>query len=767
MTYLGLKTAYLWAIKGLLFVVPFLPLYISSSMLFPFITGRNFTFRILVEAAFFLWMALAALAPEYRPKLTKLNSAVFAFIVIVFTADLLGVHIGRSFWSNYERMEGFWTIVHVVMYYFVLAGVFKTRKDWLVFFNLMCAGAFLVGIYAFFQRLGYFISIQGGARVDGTIGNPAYLAAYLLLACIIVGIVAFRVSNFRLRLAYGALAAFFLLVMYLSATRGAALALFVAALLFGVLYIVGVRAASARGRTIKAAIGAGLLLVVLAPFLLYQARDWAWVKADPALSRFANISLQEKTVRSRFMIWGIAWQGVKARPILGWGQENFNIVFARYFDPRLYDQEPWFDRAHNIVFDWMIHTGILGLLSYLSLFAAALHLLWKRWRADRAHPYEPIIIGVGLVAYFLQNIFVFDNLNTYMLFFAVLAYVNGFDVGGSFDAGIPQEARTKNDRLEAYATQARRIPRSLSVFVAGAVVFLIAAYAVNIKPILQGRALISALRVQAQNAPITIAREYFNTALAYNTPTGTSEVREQLAQSAYRYFENKDMKEEDRREYALFAIGEIEKQVRDQPLDMKYLQFIASLYISFASIDQTYPAKAEAALLKATEMSPTKQQTYYTLAQLYMNMGQMDKAVDVGRNVVLLEPANVEAQTVFVMLTILSGKGDLDAALAELERAIDSSDRGDYHRFNTYPRIIAALGPKKDYVRIITLYERLILLNPDNPQYHASIGTAYYAIGKKDDARAQVREAIRLDPTNYRDQGEQFLKIIDAGGPLP
>ena len=50
------------------FLVPFIPLIVASSMFFPFITGKNFAFRIIVEVLFALWLLLALRNPEIRPK---------------------------------------------------------------------------------------------------------------------------------------------------------------------------------------------------------------------------------------------------------------------------------------------------------------------------------------------------------------------------------------------------------------------------------------------------------------------------------------------------------------------------------------------------------------------------------------------------------------------------------------------------------------------------------------------------------------------------
>lgn len=38
---------------------------------------------------------------------------------------------------------------------------------------------------------------------------------------------------------------------------------------------------------------------------------------------------------------GLAIEGFKEHPILGWGQDNFILVFNKYYDPRLYSQEPF------------------------------------------------------------------------------------------------------------------------------------------------------------------------------------------------------------------------------------------------------------------------------------------------------------------------------------------------------------------------------------------------------------------------------------------
>lgn len=107
----------------------------------------------------------------------------------------------------------------------------------------------------------------------------------------------------------------------------------------------------------------------------------------------------------------MAWQGVRERPVLGWGLDNFHYVFAEKYDPAMYAQEQWFDRSHNVFMDWLVSAGVLGLIAYLSLFAIAIYMLWRISPESMTFSSKAVIIG-GLVAYLGHNIFVFDNLSS-------------------------------------------------------------------------------------------------------------------------------------------------------------------------------------------------------------------------------------------------------------------------------------------------------------------------------------------------------------------
>src|SRR3989344_7785677 len=210
----NLTNYYAWSIKLLIFVIPFLSFWISRSLFFPYITGRNFLFRILIEIAFALWIGLVILDKNYRPKLTPIILAVLAFVTIVGLADFLGIDPYNSFWSRLERMEGYMMILHIGAYFMILTSVFRTKKEWFVFWNLFVIAGILVGFYGVLQLLGIKEAIQGGdVRIDGTIGNPTYLAAYLTLVIVAALILLFNSDKKGWKYFYsGAVVFFFFLI---------------------------------------------------------------------------------------------------------------------------------------------------------------------------------------------------------------------------------------------------------------------------------------------------------------------------------------------------------------------------------------------------------------------------------------------------------------------------------------------------------------------------------------------------------------------------
>lgn len=180
----------------------------------------------------------------------------------------------------------------------------------------------------------------------------------------------------------------------------------------------------------KWVLGAGIALAVIV-LLIAQFKDTPFIKSIPG-SRIFDISFTAQTFHDRTIMWGMAWHGFLARPLLGWGPENFIQVFDRFFDPQYYTAgQPfgaWFDRAHSLIFDYLAETGALGFLSFVSIFVV---FFWKFFKSQKESvatvvgqksPLEKAIVVALPVAYLVQGLVLFDVLPIYTNVFFFLAF---------------------------------------------------------------------------------------------------------------------------------------------------------------------------------------------------------------------------------------------------------------------------------------------------------------------------------------------------------
>lgn len=129
-----------------LFHISFLPSV--PNMFFPFITFKNFTFRIIIEIIFALWVYLAYIDVKYRPKVSWLAKAVGIFVFIMLVADVFAVNPSKAIWSNFERMDGWVTLIHMFMFFLVFGSMMKTEKIWAWFFRSSVAASIIMVIMA-------------------------------------------------------------------------------------------------------------------------------------------------------------------------------------------------------------------------------------------------------------------------------------------------------------------------------------------------------------------------------------------------------------------------------------------------------------------------------------------------------------------------------------------------------------------------------------------------------------------------------------------
>lgn len=735
------EKVFLWIVKIGLWVIPFLPIYVSSSLLFPFITGKNFAFRIIIEIIFAFWVALAFARKEFRPNLNVIFKAVTVFVAVVFLADLFSPNSYRAFFSNYERMEGFMMIFHLYLYFVMITSVFKTKKDWMIFFHSTLAASLIVSYIALMQKLGYRISMQGGFRVDSTIGNPTYLAAYLLFHVWLALLLIYEFWRVQwTRFVYSAVLIFELIIIYFTATRGAILALvFGIILLLGALVLLLPRAFPSFSSWRKWVLGA-LLVAVAVPVVLWIGGEKLF-PGNQIISRLSSISFTETTIQSRFNIWSMSAKAALERPILGWGQENYYLVFQKYFHPGLHSQEPWFDRSHSIIFDWLIHAGFLGLASYLAIFGAVFWVLFKALRGKNFSAWPVLVLGTMLVAYFLQNLFVFDNLNTYIIFFAILAFVQYLYLPPS----MVSPAGKNNGRGLNMNGQMMAV-LAVALAVAGTGIYFL-----NIVPIRQSRALIGSLISYQAQKPMEEIIASFQEALSYNS-FGTTEVREQMSNLARSAIDDGRFTNDEKLRFAEVATAELRKETLDNAKDVKHVLFLGSVLTKMAALNPAYIQQAESAFKEALALSPSKQLIHFELAQLYLATGNINEAADVLWQAWNLDRGYKGAAANLWSIAMLAGQEDRVTAVRAETRLEDLPEE-------LLIRITSASQRAQKFEQALEVYAVLVKKNPTNAQYFATYAALLSAFGRNAEAKTAVETAVRLDP-KFEAEAKEFLRRI-------
>ncbi len=728
-----------FAVVGIFAVPTVIPLIVSQSMFFPFITGKGFTFRILIEIVFFVWLILALRHKSYRPKFSWVAFLALIFIVVLFLADIFAENPQKALWSNYERMEGFVSIFHMFLYFVVAGSVLSSERLWLYFFRANIFTGIFLGFYGFFQLAGKITINQGGVRVDGTLGNAAYFGGYMLLIFFLSLFLFVRDRNFWWRFVYGISALFSIIILFNTATRGAIIGLMGGFILSAVL-IAFFEKENDRKTLRNWFIGLAVAMIAIYG-IFYVLRDSEFVQNNKVLSRITSVSSASADAKARFAVWGMAWQGFKERPIVGWGQEGFNFVFNKYYDPDMYLREQWFDRTHNIVFDWLIAAGFLGFVSYFALFASAVMYLWgllptfMRKRAGQpvlkfSQTERAILTGL-LAAYLFQNFFVFDNVVSYSFFFALLAFIH-------FSHSTLMERFEKFENVSSEDAYRFYLPIA-SVF------FVAVVWMVNGKSALAATDLINALRQQPAGVEKNL--EYFNKALGRGG-FGEQEIREQIGQAASNIIlsGSNAISPEMKTRFLSLAIEEMKKQTVEVPTDARSQVFLGSLFSTAGS-----PADSNLALGKALVLSPNKQVIKLQMASNYLRLGDGAKAIEMARSAYESAPQFKDVAASYLIVMIYAGDED------RVENLIKDVFGGKMPADN---RLVQVFLEKEEYDRAIEAAQSVFLENPADFQAIRNLAFIYLRSGRKKSAVSFVKEIIDKGSA-FKEEGESLLKEIE------
>ena len=460
----GADAALLWGARAALLAVLLIPLLVTSNSMFPYVVGKALFARAAIEVGFALWLILLIRNPAYRPAKSWVIAAFAGWLIVSLAASFAGVSLTRSLWSSYERMQGVVDLAHWFAFALAAAAVFRTLADWRLLFTVnlaVCGAASALGLARYYEITDWTLATVREGRIESLLGNATFLGAYTVVSLLIgIGMLLQSFGRGRtpaaqerrdagnraarrsrrarnradaglgfdatpwLRALWAASALLAFWAMWFTGSRGA-----MAGLVAGGAVFAGGYALWGAPRRIRRALLAGLAAAFAAGILLIAALLTSGLpsfverafSAAPTLQRLASISGQETSILGRIEAYETAADAFRARPLLGWGPENYLVAWGLHsaFDEAI----EVYDQAHNKALEALVATGGVGLLAYLTLWGTA---AWALLRAARRREGGDRMLALGVAAaaaaYFVQNLFLFDSPATAMLFATLTAF---------------------------------------------------------------------------------------------------------------------------------------------------------------------------------------------------------------------------------------------------------------------------------------------------------------------------------------------------------
>lgn len=739
---LPMLSAYLRKIvKILVFVVVVgTPLFYFKPGVYPASLGKTAFFQIAVELLFFSWLGLAILDRRFRPRFTPLVVSGGILLVAFAITGALGVDSWRSFWSTQERALGIFALFHMAAFALVVSSLGKDLPVKRVLAASTTA-AVLVAVIALLEGV--------GSRPGSTFGNPAFLGGYLVLSFLFALYLILDVLK-RRESAHSALtnkeraklglliaaAAFFTAVLFITETRGSILAFGVALIVLGGLFVVRPpesRVAFLGKRSFYLALIGAAMLLGISFWFTRSSVLWSTI---PGLDRFANVSLSSMELQPRISAIRAAWKSFLDHPATGLGWENFNIGFNKYYDsaaPWVSYLETRFDKPHNFALEVLSVGGLTLALAYLVFYGAYAFTLWRIGSPLFAQTTTALLVG-----YIVHGAFLFETLGTMLLVFLVAGIVDGAYRARREAVGTLEEASLAHPEAKEFpATSREPEPGVLRKRLAlgAALVAVIPIYFVNIPSLAASYYQAQGFRYYAQQSHFQ-SRTSFKKAITLRNPYLADIKKDYAIMVAGVYFYHREAVTQ---EEALEAVGTLEETSLAHPEDAFYHYTLVDLYNQIVDINpEIFLPAAEAEATKALELSPNRQQIYFSLARTRYLAGKRAEALTLAKKGLDLNPRVPDGHFYYGLLNFVTGKPDV--GYAEIKKAIEL--RRPWKDYNE-PRVVANyFADYRKFDEAIELYKKALELYDGDLEARAKLAVVYYLVGDKASAKLNFEKAL-------------------------
>lgn len=461
-------------------------------------------------------------------------------------------------------------------------------------------------------------------RIFSTLGQPNWLASYLVLILPLAISQIFVTKNAQKKIMFAAITLVIFTAAIFTNSRGGAVGAVIAILTFTALL-----------GTKKIQKNFKVFLALAAPIIIA-----ALVFGSTLISRINEIvSPQDSPGTESSKIRLIVWQGAmdiaKAHPLLGTGPETFAYSYYKLRPAAHNLTTEWnffYNKAHNEFLNYAANVGLLGLGSNLVFLSVALYSIWKVTRNSKDQSTELYSSAVfsAVIGYQTTIFFGFSVVTTQLLMFLLIAFV------------LIQADQTKF-KVVNLAILKNRFLAFVSVVAVAVIGLYLTAFVLRL---LAADIMIS----RAKNTSLQPETLLTFTNVLTISPVKNPYYLADTAVALATYGAN-SQDEKTRR-----SLTEQSKKLAKSALDISpqniiVIRRIANAYILISGIDQTFYGKtADIGELIAT-LAPTDPQSYLTLAKIQIAIEQNEDAKNSLQKALDLKPDYQEAKLLLKQLT--------------------------------------------------------------------------------------------------------------------
>ncbi len=733
---------YIGVYGGLLLPLVFIPVVI-----FPFVFSKHIAFQVLIGLTFPAYVALAWAEPKYRP---RWNAPLFLAIICYFVALGLSVAFAvdplRAWWGNQERMNGLFQVLHFFVWLVMLTSMLHTWKQWrtILLFEIVL-GAFM-GIVSLLQiPFPRLLMFQAGPRVGGLLDNPIYMAAYQIFNLFFIALLWLKGANKGTK-AFMVIAALIDIGAFLAAqSRGALVGLFAGLIAFAFFYVL-----MSKSRKAKITVLSLLALVFVGYGVIYANRESTFVKETP-LSRLTDLNA---TIDTRVIAWKIALEGFVERPLTGWGLDDYHILFNAKYNPESLEHgyyETWFDRSHNTMLDVLSMTGIFGMVAYLGIWGALFYSVIRAYKRKWLDNTVASILLSLPIAYFVQNLFVFDQpagfTMSYFMYALIIAACSPEFMG---QAAHEDKADAKIDAVH------RDVPWTLF-----AIVSIFSLFVVWRASILPWQA--SAYSILSNNyfsaGAYQEAYNYAKLAAAVPTPYLDEQTFLQSRNLMTLVDNNALPNVPYWKQWHDLIVDVTMRHLQDHPNNTHPLFILATFYQRFSKAVPEDAPLTEQYFKRAIETSPRRQQLFYSLARFYIEQGKKQEGYDTFKRALDLD-GNVGESHWYVGLSLTYDLNQPQEGAKELALAMSAKSPyalKDIREIVALGQAYATLGDKEGFTA--NVFNNIRNFPNGQPVMYVEIARSAEKLGLLDQRDRLLKALTKIDPSLEMRLGPLFAGL--------